>query len=917
MIKMIKMINKLIKPVIILFTVFVALFFATGAFASEGYDLWSLHGLSSHISDPDSSVHMLSQLFGPFVTDIIGGTSVSDKGYLFADLLKYWNFLIASGASAFITYHLILGFMKSADSGRFLGGEQEKTGSILRYSLGGFFVAPVIGVGKFCAMQWLFLWSILVGVHAANFLWAKATTDMELGVTATVPSNVRSDINNIAGQLYLYDMVDKYVSGVLQEQSLMGKNPRYSNEIKTTVDLEDQAAFESIGHALMDKHSYHYLSNLSGILIGMKMTPSEAKPVISGSCSRKFFQNKLQRCIDDAGSSDELKVECVYADEANMKHSFPTKIDSCSGHSIITMPVNTTKGSEPWVYFQHMAQFCKTDVIGEPNYIDDSDTNPFAHPMNIDWRDEIPVAGRHQGCKETYSLSNDKKTMVGTCGPDPSPAASCGSTAYYQLTTGLENRRMLGAYLRRNAQVSYSNGNPTYLCSRGMVKVIGTDSKVEGCIPDNTSIGAGDNLDKSVKNYSYVDSYTQNEWVVSGIKFNSNKGSSTNITDGSRSSGVLSGQNYAGFEKAVLIDAGSASAKRGDVTYDPTTGAPHISDATQTLGTENSKEKFMIAPLGLNMGSIPKNYTFPILAGGGSLFYGSKKPSGTNDCSLYKDAGLKPDGKGGCKATKPKNICQNGGDPEHNCDYYCGNITKTASSEKINEKYYVPWSEFEKTDTNNNTSRMSQEPIWGWTWMPSPDKANQYCKLQCNSGDLIKHPPRSEGPASDFDTDDYKDDVDGLTYNSSCQPSTHAAWFKGHGVYKPNGTGGYIKLKWLPHVYHSWSGVFWAKGVNVCDAGYTNISDVQSYEENGRRIYKLIIPSQNGPLAATQFSDKHKKCGMMGIGDECIGFDLSDPGSCQVGTGDWQVEVRTLKCLSDKGEAMDCKDYASKFPHGI
>ena len=209
------MIKKIIKPLIITLTAFIALFVATGAYAG-GYDLFMMPD-AGKLNNPSTSVHMLYQMFGPLISDILNPSlPVSENGYLFAYMLKYWNFLIASGAGAFISYHLILAFVKSAENGKFLAGEAEKVGSILRYSLGGFFVAPVIGTGKFCAMQMLFMYGILSGVHAANLLWGTASYGIQMGVTPTIPSNLTSTINTVAGEMYLYDMVDKYTSGTIQ-----------------------------------------------------------------------------------------------------------------------------------------------------------------------------------------------------------------------------------------------------------------------------------------------------------------------------------------------------------------------------------------------------------------------------------------------------------------------------------------------------------------------------------------------------------------------------------------------------------------------------------------------------------------------------------------------------------------------------
>ena len=265
--------KKFLKPVIIIFTALVALFGATAVFASSP-SLWMLPD-PGKLYNPSTSVSTLHQMFGGLIEYVMGVNLESGNTHLFADILSYWNVLIASGAAVFIIYHVVLGFMKSAESGRFLGGENEKVGSILRYSVGGLFIAPIIGAGKFCLMQYLFMYFILVGVHGANILWGEATDKITIGVTPTIPSDVTTSLNNIVGQMYLYSMVDQYIAKDIEDNDI-DKTTGSTDQKETFVSLEEQPGFESVGHALMSNHSYHYLKNLQDILQGQGMTDAEA-----------------------------------------------------------------------------------------------------------------------------------------------------------------------------------------------------------------------------------------------------------------------------------------------------------------------------------------------------------------------------------------------------------------------------------------------------------------------------------------------------------------------------------------------------------------------------------------------------------------------------------------------------------------
>ena len=573
------MIKKYIKPLIIALTAFIALFVATGAYAG-GYDLFMMPD-AGKLNNPSTSVHMLYQMFGPLISDILNPSlDVNENGYLFAYMLKYWNFLIASGAGAFISYHLILAFVKSAENGKFLAGEAEKVGSILRYSLGGFFVAPVIGTGKFCAMQMLFMYGILSGVHAANLLWGTASYGIQMGVTPTIPSNLTSTINTVAGEMYLYDMVDKYTSGTIAKAHGNGKcdGSDTHNAICITtgttqaVDLENQPGFESVGNALIDEHSYHYLHNLSGVL---RLYASKCTSGIK-------LPNTTSGVINDPNcpAFDAWVMRHTNVNTSTQKKGLP----SCSGYTLSgsryncgNIPINTCM----WAH--------KEGVIG----------------VNL-------ITGNQAKCILNTALdptSNPVKCVVSTnnptkvCNPDIL-ATGCGKG--YKLTTWIQK-----------------DGSITNI-SQGGDKASGV------CLPDMTS----------------KQQYTKGEWVidsgVDAINFHgptSPESSGINIIDASDriSTGAKPSANIAGFEKAVLMDAGTPVDQSESVI---------VSDGglikSQTHGAEshgeNKKEAALIAPLGMNLGAIPSNYGFPIVAQSGSpLYYGAgSDPVAAKICPQYE-----------------------------------------------------------------------------------------------------------------------------------------------------------------------------------------------------------------------------------------------------------------------------------------
>ena len=275
--------------------------------ASAGLQAWSFPEKSLLLSQ-SSSVSILVQLFGPLVQLIVdpSGIPLNIKGYLFADVLAYWNFFISSSAAAFISYHLILGFVKSSENGRFLGREDEKVGTIMRFCMGGFLVAPVIK-GKFCIMQILFMGWILVGVNVANKVWRYATYDISMGVTPTIPASISETINQLIGQMYLYRTVDLYLSS--------GVMPRpVTSTGAYLVDLEDQPGFESVANAVLNKHSYHMWA-MQGAKSGAY---SDSDANVKYELGAPFFQNLNQGVIDKIFGQDEA----LYKDDnGNMTRS--------------------------------------------------------------------------------------------------------------------------------------------------------------------------------------------------------------------------------------------------------------------------------------------------------------------------------------------------------------------------------------------------------------------------------------------------------------------------------------------------------------------------------------------------------------------------------------------------------------------
>jgi len=650
------MIKKIIKPLIITLTAFVALFVATGAYAG-GYDLFMMPD-AGKLNNPSTSVHMLYQMFGPLISDILNPSlPVSENGYLFAYMLKYWNFLIASGAGAFISYHLILAFVKSAENGKFLAGEAEKVGSILRYSLGGFFVAPVIGTGKFCAMQMLFMYGILSGVHAANLLWGTASYGIQMGVTPTIPSNLTSTINTVAGEMYLYDMVDKYTIGTIAKAHANGNCSGGDNShaicITTgttqAVDLENQPGFESVGNALIDEHSYHYLHNLSGVLRLYASKCASKKPLPNTTSGTSGVVNDPNCPAFDAWV---LRHTVKHYEASTIKYS--CNKDNCAGGA-----------SEKLVQGTGQCERTAHNIaISAGSVVCNGDTD-----CNDNFKQSFCTKHTPSGCplyKENGGWSNISGKTVIVCTSQDSfvPAVSTGHAHSYTYTcahgyklstwdgqykvtqTGIEpgsgvclpdmtskQQYTKGEWVIDSGVDAINFHGPTSPESSGISIIDASDrlgsAKQEICHGNPLDIHSPKYFscsaigrDSSVCNKSYEVSQSGDyNCEFNGVHSDHCYPSESKCLPSS--AGGVKTQYIAGFEKAVLMDSGTPSYQSESVIVSDGGVVKSQTQDGESHG-ENKKEAALIAPLGMNLGATPSDYGFPIVAQSGSpLYYGS------------------------------------------------------------------------------------------------------------------------------------------------------------------------------------------------------------------------------------------------------------------------------------------------------
>lgn len=129
----------------------------------------------------DQSIYYLGRIFGN-VGNVLPGTGPAIMGAMF----KAFNTMMLGVGAAIVVYTTIIGVLKTAQEGEFLG----KWNSLwvpLRtvFGIAGLFPLPNSG---YCFMQVIMMWIIMQGVGAADTVWTAAINYFEKGGAMQTPS---------------------------------------------------------------------------------------------------------------------------------------------------------------------------------------------------------------------------------------------------------------------------------------------------------------------------------------------------------------------------------------------------------------------------------------------------------------------------------------------------------------------------------------------------------------------------------------------------------------------------------------------------------------------------------------------------------------------------------------------------------
>lgn len=142
------------------------------AYASGSFDF----GWTSPATD--KSIEFLGQLFGPVGTALGGG----DSGIL-GTVVQIFNIAVLALGSIVVSYTIIVSTMNTAQEGEVMGRKWSSAWIPLRAALG---TAMLIPAPTYSLIQILFMQITLMGVHAANQIWALVMNNMDgVGVHGT------------------------------------------------------------------------------------------------------------------------------------------------------------------------------------------------------------------------------------------------------------------------------------------------------------------------------------------------------------------------------------------------------------------------------------------------------------------------------------------------------------------------------------------------------------------------------------------------------------------------------------------------------------------------------------------------------------------------------------------------------------
>lgn len=204
-------------------------------------NIFTLHGTMEKCS---ASTAFLKSIFGQPIDVLTGtGTMNSPVNSLLTKFLGDFNTLGLALIMALFAYVVFHGFISTVNEGKFGGRDMGHWSYAIRAILPGSLLIPV--KGGFCAMQFVIMYFILVGVNLANYVWQQSVDNgIAKGYTPTTPAAISNSIDQYLAE----DFVQDTVFQVASVYDFTGK-PIPVNSVPLWDSAYAKSAAESLGTA--------------------------------------------------------------------------------------------------------------------------------------------------------------------------------------------------------------------------------------------------------------------------------------------------------------------------------------------------------------------------------------------------------------------------------------------------------------------------------------------------------------------------------------------------------------------------------------------------------------------------------------------------------------------------------------------
>lgn len=182
------------------------------------------------INDNEQSVAVLKQIFGSPIDAIVNsgsGGGVSQSATLITNFLSHFDTALSTVFFLIFAIILVVGTLNTAHEGKFLGKQWSSIWVPVRAIFGPVLIFPI--AKGFCALQYILMYLILVGVQIATVVWQDSLVDINVGYVPTVPASLNQAVNDQLALAFMYGSVDYILSGEANGNYAGNVSPNYSN----------------------------------------------------------------------------------------------------------------------------------------------------------------------------------------------------------------------------------------------------------------------------------------------------------------------------------------------------------------------------------------------------------------------------------------------------------------------------------------------------------------------------------------------------------------------------------------------------------------------------------------------------------------------------------------------------------------